>query len=326
MGIIFWIVLVVWIVVLLGLLAWVWFADRKVLPIIVLALFLLASAVVGYLNFPSTTAADCVSDTLVTEPKVDQIVYDDLSDGDPTTWTVTIVNPAKASLSLRHTVVIVSEAGHSVDVVYSKMIFSSYRLSGTREEVLCFIEAILGDNKVGFKIWNNDTTDIPRGWTTVVETKGWWDEMTTWNYGDEAHIDSGKPVEGFCEPTKSCVILPAKDHLIHGQLWLAGHEGYAVHFQVEGGYRMTAPIGWQGSTWDYATLLDSLQETIMQASRFAVERDHILDVVEYFCGDPSHLPGTVLDASYLNDDGHTVTIHATWHTTSVGFTCEKVSP
>ena len=325
--ILFWIVLVVWALIFLGLGFWIYKATRRTLPIIVMALFLLVSAFLAYGNFfPSGIAAptsDCTPATPVTDPKVDQIVYDDLSDGDPTTWTVTIINPAQASLDAKQSLIVVSEIGHSIDIVHPKMIFSSYRLSGTREEVLCFVQIISG-NKAGYKVWNNDSTDIPRGWTTVVETKGWWDAMTTWNY-DEDHIDSGKPVEGFCEPTKKCIIQPAKGHLIHGQLWLPGYEGYAVHFQTQSGYRMTAGLGWQGSTWDYATLLDTLQETIMQSSRFAVERDHIFGVIEYVCG--GFVPDTVLDTSYLSNSGATVYVHAEWVTEIEdfsGFTCEKV--
>ena len=235
----------------------------------------------------------------------------DLNDGDPFDFGLTIISPNVPQGD--QTLVVLTEPGYIFDVVHPVMYFTSFRLQGTLGQAVCSATK-LASNAQTFVFVGKATT--PKGWTTTDKATGWWSEMVTKQYSENALTPGGDwtaiqiAVDDKNRDLKS-------DNLIYGQLWNPDTNGNVVHFQIEKGYVLSIPKGWQGTYWTVTGADPKIvQDRFVQASKEVVERDKLTlgNVTLLYCG--TTIPTTKLQ---IGSDS------LSWTTGLDGWQCTKIN-
>jgi len=278
----------------------------------------------GYITNPfSSTSATCTDPATAVTWISDQVVYVDLRNGDQVMTAVTIVRPL-ADTSAK-TLIVVTDPGMAMDVTYPVMIFSSYMLEGTPEQVQCFVSNLGIKNSV--KVYISRENTAPFGYSTLDEVTGWWESLTLRTYDmSTPHIDSGKAIPQFIprgSPEDARTIQTEVGDFNHGQMWF--EDGKTVDYEVAEGYRLIIPQEYEGTNFFYDSPSSTIQDSVLQASIDTVEQDKIWSLTMLYCGDPANVPTTVLDATYLDANGSPAPTHSEWVTSLSGWKCEKVS-
>lgn len=196
-------------------------------------------------------------------------VIDDLNDGDPFDYSLTIVNPDFPQGN--KTLVVLTEPMGNFDIVHPIMYFTSYRLRGTLDQAVCSANKMAGNAQTYVFVGKAST---PAGWITVNEANGWWGELVA-KQDVEAAINTG----GAEWPSHQ-IAIDTKDRLlkfdtaVHGQVWNPATKG-VFHFQVAKGYQMVVPAGLQGTYWEIPDSAVNVQERIIQGSYVVIVRDSI---------------------------------------------------
>ena len=204
----------------------------------------------------------------------------DLNDGDQFDYSLTIVSPDVPQS--KDTLVVLTEPGYIFDVVHPVMYFTSYRLQGTLDQALCSAGKIGGNAKTFVYV---GTASTPQGWKTVSEN-GWWTELVAKKYTDKALTPGGDwttfqiAVDDKNRTLKS-------ENIVYGQLWNPKESGKVVHFQIENGYKLVIPDGWQGTYWTVSGADPVIvQDRLVQASQEVIQRDNLIpgNVYLLYCG------------------------------------------
>lgn len=251
---------------------------------------------------------NCSEAKLVSDKRAEGKVILDLSSGDPKSYSVTIINPNSAKSD--ETLVIMTDPGTSYDIVYDVMHFSSYRFTGTLEQVTCSAKKLSPNAKYYVYIGNSKT--LPIGWTDH-GTSGWWMELTKKGFAYET-VDTG---EG--EWPENYIAIDSKDRLIkdaaYGQFWNPSIEGVVVHIQVAKGYSQSVSKYLQGTWWNIPDTAVNVQEHIMTDEKNVQINDKLnpANITLLYCGDS--VPSTELKV-----EGYAP---VKWITEYPGWTCTK---
>lgn len=216
----------------------------------------------------------------------------DLNDGDPWSYSLTIVTPNTPSNT--KTLVVLTEPGYIFDVVHPVMYFTSYRLQGNLDQVLCSTSILVEKKALAYVFVGEAKT--PEGWTTA-GIKGWWTELVQKQYSDEKTVTPGGEWNTYQIAGSDKNRDLVSKNLIYGQFWNFHYDELVVHVQVQKGYTLKVLEDWQGTYWTVTGADPKLvQARFVQASKEVLKRDKLAlgNMTLLYCGDPANKPTTRL--------------------------------